>query len=421
MILDDHSKEWDLFISHASEDKDNFVRLLAEALRDYGLSVWYDEFTLTPGDSLSRSIDRGLANSKYGLAIISESFIEKPWTEYELRGLVAREIEEDKVLIPVWYEITKDKVLHFSPPLVDKVAIITNNSELSDVPPQVLKAVRPDLYEKLVREELIHISRNRFPENRRRDLFLAHELKQLSSVLMDRSNGLQYMLKDAQLGAEIDRRANIMLSDIFSYSENIRGLADLTVNGGFLDPFSTNTPPELLFAKNAAQKEREDIKLESIINHIFRSQYKKLREKNITIESAKDIQAIVINTHKSNIAAILRAILDNAVQYANNNTLIRVAHKISQYSVTIAISNIGQFLSDGEEYRIFQKGFRGYNTMHTSHTAQGMGLFIVRGICEVYGIGVSYSAEELPQEGICRHIFSLSFPKNITKIKNEQR
>lgn len=43
--------EWDVFISHASEDKDDFVRHLAESLRRSGLRVWFDELTLTVGDS----------------------------------------------------------------------------------------------------------------------------------------------------------------------------------------------------------------------------------------------------------------------------------------------------------------------------------------------------------------------------------
>ena len=51
--------EYDLFISHASEDKDDFVRPLANALKSLGVKVWYDEFTLKIGDSLRGSIDRG--------------------------------------------------------------------------------------------------------------------------------------------------------------------------------------------------------------------------------------------------------------------------------------------------------------------------------------------------------------------------
>src|ERR1044072_1956313 len=120
-----NSKKWDVFISHASEDKDGFVRPLADTLRSLGASVWYDEFTLRVGDSLSRSIDKGLARSRFGLVIISSAFIKKPWPEHELRGLVAREVGGRKVILPVWHGVDHAKVLAFSPPLADKIAIRT--------------------------------------------------------------------------------------------------------------------------------------------------------------------------------------------------------------------------------------------------------------------------------------------------------
>lgn len=105
MSLD--SKEWDLFISHASEDKKSLVHPLAESLSLLGLKVWYDEFTLQAGDSISRSIDKGIANSNYGLVVISSHFIAKKWTEYELRGLISREIHEDALIIPIWHGVSK--------------------------------------------------------------------------------------------------------------------------------------------------------------------------------------------------------------------------------------------------------------------------------------------------------------------------
>ena len=71
--------EWDLFISHASEDKD-FVRPLAEALRTHGVRVWYDEFELKPAMNLQRSINKGLAESRYGVVVLSYSFLTKGWT-----------------------------------------------------------------------------------------------------------------------------------------------------------------------------------------------------------------------------------------------------------------------------------------------------------------------------------------------------
>ena len=153
-----NNKIWDVFISHASEDKDSFVRPLAASLQSLGVSVWYDEFSLMPGDSLSRSIDKGLSESKYGLAIISHHFIRKPWPEYELRGLVAREIDEDKVIIPVWLGVMRSDVISFSPPLADKIAITTANLNAEEVSIQVLRVVRPDIYNSHPRAQLHKIA-----------------------------------------------------------------------------------------------------------------------------------------------------------------------------------------------------------------------------------------------------------------------
>jgi TIR domain len=74
-------KRWDVFISHASEDKDEFVRPLAAALQASGLLPWYDESALTVGDSLRGKIDEGLAKSRYGIVILSHPFFAKRWPQ----------------------------------------------------------------------------------------------------------------------------------------------------------------------------------------------------------------------------------------------------------------------------------------------------------------------------------------------------
>jgi hypothetical protein len=85
-------KEWDAFICHASEDKTNFVDPFAHRLRESGLSVWYDVFSLKLGDSLRRKIDEGLAQSRYGIVVLSKYFFSKEWPQSELDGLMSREI-----------------------------------------------------------------------------------------------------------------------------------------------------------------------------------------------------------------------------------------------------------------------------------------------------------------------------------------
>ncbi len=118
-----HAATWDVFIGHASGDKDDFVRPLAKGLETRGLKVWFDEFTLSVGDSLRRSIDHGLAASRFGVVVISPSFLRKEWPQRELDGLVAREIDGVKVILPVWHNVTADVVRRYSPTLADRVAV----------------------------------------------------------------------------------------------------------------------------------------------------------------------------------------------------------------------------------------------------------------------------------------------------------
>ena len=106
---------WDVFICYAPENKDAIARPLAESLREAGLRVWYDEFTLTLGDSLRRSIDRGLACSRYGVVILSPNFFQKQWTQHQLDGIVAREMDDgEKVILPIWHGISREEARIFS-------------------------------------------------------------------------------------------------------------------------------------------------------------------------------------------------------------------------------------------------------------------------------------------------------------------
>lgn len=131
-----------MFISHASEDKAGFVKPLADELIELGVSVWYDEYTLRIGDSLRRSIDKGLAESKYGLIILSKAFFEKNWTQYELNGLVVKEMEGNKVILPIWHNITKDEIMRLSPSLVDKVALNSATLTVREIAEKIADAVK---------------------------------------------------------------------------------------------------------------------------------------------------------------------------------------------------------------------------------------------------------------------------------------
>jgi hypothetical protein len=118
---------WDVFICHASEDKNEVAQPLANALAALSLHVWIDESEIRLGDSLRSKIDAGLAHSRFGVVILSENFFSKDWPKIELNGLIAREINHTKVILPIWHNITADDIRRHSPLLADRVAISTGH------------------------------------------------------------------------------------------------------------------------------------------------------------------------------------------------------------------------------------------------------------------------------------------------------
>ena len=138
------TKDYDVFICHAGEDKDSIVRPLAHALQSEGLEVWFDEFELRIGSSLRRSIDAGLANSRFGVVVLSEAFFDKGWPNYELDGLVTREVSEGgtQIILPIWHRVTKDDVLRYSPSLADKLARSTAENTADEIAGEIAEVIR---------------------------------------------------------------------------------------------------------------------------------------------------------------------------------------------------------------------------------------------------------------------------------------
>lgn len=116
---------YDVFISHASEDKAEVARPLSYELQRLGLKVWLDEFELTLGDSLRRSIERGLTASRFGVVVLSPAFFSKEWPRRELDGLFARETGSGKVILPVWHNLSHHDIVQRAPMLADKIAVST--------------------------------------------------------------------------------------------------------------------------------------------------------------------------------------------------------------------------------------------------------------------------------------------------------
>lgn len=132
---------WDVFISHASEDKDAVARPLRDALTRRGITVWLDEAQMKVGQSLRRKIDEGIRSSHFGVLVLSDDFFRKGWTNHELDGLVTRNVAGQQSLLPIWHDLDAESVRSYSPSLADKVALRTQELSIEEIADQIADVV----------------------------------------------------------------------------------------------------------------------------------------------------------------------------------------------------------------------------------------------------------------------------------------
>lgn len=128
-------EEYDVFVSHAWEDKEGFVDEFVAELEKLGIKVWYDKQRIKWGDSMRARIDDGLKKSKFGIAVISPDYIAdgKYWTKAELDGLFQLESVNGKMLLPIWHNITKQQVMNYSPIIASKLAMTTASMTAEEI------------------------------------------------------------------------------------------------------------------------------------------------------------------------------------------------------------------------------------------------------------------------------------------------
>ena len=89
----------DVFLCHASEDKDTVVLPIAESLRDHAITYWLDKAEINWGDSLVEKINHGLSTSRYVIVVLSDSFLSKRWPQRELNSVLSVEASTGDVKV----------------------------------------------------------------------------------------------------------------------------------------------------------------------------------------------------------------------------------------------------------------------------------------------------------------------------------
>ena len=132
---------YDVFVSHAWEDKEAFVDEFVLEMQRLGMKVWYGKEKIGWGDSMRAKIDEGLKKSKFGIAVISPNYIasEKYWTKAELDGLFQLESVNGKFLLPIWFNITKQQIIEYSPIIANRKALSTAMMTINEIAVEMKK------------------------------------------------------------------------------------------------------------------------------------------------------------------------------------------------------------------------------------------------------------------------------------------
>jgi len=132
---------YDVFLSHASEDKDAVARPLAKLLEFHGLKVWYDETELKIGDNLVAKISEGISASRFGILILSKAFFAKQWTKHELDMLEYLAVTEDRILFPIWHNITVTEIKQQRASLANLFARSTATHTIEQIAAEICEVI----------------------------------------------------------------------------------------------------------------------------------------------------------------------------------------------------------------------------------------------------------------------------------------
>jgi len=314
---------WDIFISHASEDKDQIARPLAEKLSNAGFKVWYDDLTLKLGDSLNRTINRGLANSQYGIVILSPSFFAKEWPQRELDGLSAREINSGKIILPVLHNITYDEVTRLAPILADKLAVSTDKG-LDVVVRNIIHVLRDSKEDRSL------------PVRQKRKswqvLFTAISLTVLTLIGIQ---GYRYYI--AQLPEKARTELGVLSLDYTqeSFIETVkRGdtyAVDLFLTAG-IDPNASNTTGTKALVEAVIESDLDMVKL------LLSAQGIDVNAEAKSYRGASTLAVAVDNENVPIIEAFLKAgaNVDNALAWAGSGGNEAILHILLQHEPSVA-------------------------------------------------------------------------------------
>lgn len=120
--------EYDVFISHANKDKEDFVEELYQSLNKLGINIFYDKESIKWGNNWKEYILNGTKKAEFAIIVISKNFFGREWTEKELSEFLKRQNREGQnIILPITHNITPKQLRNKYPSIADIQAIDSKN------------------------------------------------------------------------------------------------------------------------------------------------------------------------------------------------------------------------------------------------------------------------------------------------------
>ena len=130
----------DVFLCHAWDDRRDAAKELHDRLEAKGVSVWFSEKDVMLGSPLLREIDKGLANSRFGIVLVTPSFLERikgaGIADKELSALLARDL-----LVPIVHDTTFEALREVSPLLGSRSGLSTEEQSMEEIAEKLAELV----------------------------------------------------------------------------------------------------------------------------------------------------------------------------------------------------------------------------------------------------------------------------------------
>jgi hypothetical protein len=130
--------KYKVFILHYYKDRNSAAAALTDALTAVNLPVFYEDFTLEPGDDLAEKIKDGLTKYKFGVVIFSKSMLRASWKASDIRYVKELLTSDYRVLYPVWYNLMRNDVGACVPELADLVPRNAGDKDLTTIVEEII-------------------------------------------------------------------------------------------------------------------------------------------------------------------------------------------------------------------------------------------------------------------------------------------